>query len=74
MFDAMTGEFKCMFCGFVLDEDSAAHDETTDTRALLSNFNNQMEQLYTLLKEVEDIQLAPELLDPEPIGITSLIR
>lgn len=45
----------------------------TDARTLLAKFNEQIEPIYELLKECEDIKLAPELLEPEPVDIKTIM-
>lgn len=42
-----------------------------DSRLLLAKFNDQMERLYELLRIVEDIRLAPEVLEPDPVDIVN---
>lgn len=37
-----------------------------DSRLMLAKFNEQLQPLYDLLREVEGIKLAPEVLEPEP--------
>lgn len=44
-----------------------------DSRLMLARFNEQLQPLYDLLREVEHIKLAPECLEPEPVDI-DLIR
>lgn len=44
-----------------------------DSRLMLARFNEQLQPLYDLLREVEGITLAPEVLEPEPVDI-DLIR
>jgi transcription initiation factor TFIIE subunit alpha len=44
-----------------------------DSRLMLARFNEQLQPLYDLLREVEGIKLAPEVLEPEPVDI-DLIR
>lgn len=70
LFDMQTGEFKCTFCGAVVEEDEAAMPKK-DSRLLLAKFNDHMERLYELLRVVEDIKLAPEVLEPDPVEITN---
>lgn len=70
LFDMQTGEFKCTFCGAVVEEDEAAMPKK-DSRLLLAKFNDQMERLYELLRVVEDIKLAPEVLEPDPVDISN---
>lgn len=76
LFDPMSGEFKCTFCGCTVDEDESAMPKK-ESRQLLATFNEQMEKLFDLLRVVEDIKLAPEVLEPDPVdiaGSASLIR
>lgn len=40
-----------------------------DSRLMLARFNEQLQPLYDLLREVEGIKLAPEVLEPEPVDI-----
>jgi len=37
-----------------------------DSRLLLTQFNEQLEPLFTLLREVENIKLSAEFSDPNP--------
>lgn len=69
--DFATGEFRCTFCNTVVEEDQSALPKK-DSRLLLAKFNEQIEPLYNLLREVEDIKLAPELLEPEPTDLSSI--
>ena len=55
LFDPMSGEFRCTFCGASVEEDEAAMPKK-DSRLLLAKFNEQMEKLYDLLRIVEDIK------------------
>ncbi|CAG9768930.1 unnamed protein product [Ceutorhynchus assimilis] len=71
LFDFMTGEFRCTFCKEVVEEDSSALPKK-DSRLLLAKFNEQLEPLYILLREVEGIKLAPEVLEPEPVDISTI--
>jgi len=43
-----------------------------DSRLLLAHFNEQLQPLYDLLREVEGIKLAPEVLEPEPVDIDTI--
>lgn len=71
LFDMNTGEFKCTFCREVVEEDQSALPKK-DSRLLLAKFNEQLEPLYILLREVEGIKLAPEILEPEPVDINTI--
>lgn len=67
------GDFRCTFCHTVVEEDQSSLPKT-DSRMLMARFNEQMEPLYKLLSEVEDVKLAPSLLEPEPTDISHLQR
>lgn len=71
LFDPMTGEFRCTFCNNTVEEDTSALPKK-DSRQMLARFNEQMQPLYELLQQVEDIKLAPELLEPEPTDIDTI--
>ena len=42
---------------------------TKDSRTMMVKFNEQVEPLYVLLREVEDIKLSQEILKPEPMEL-----
>ncbi|XP_069705289.1 general transcription factor IIE subunit 1 [Periplaneta americana] len=71
LFDMSTQEFRCTFCREVVEEDQSALPKK-DSRLLLAKFNEQLEPLYILLREVEGIKLAPEILEPEPVDISTI--
>lgn len=71
LFDPQVNEFRCTFCGSLVDEDQKALPKK-DSRLLLAKFNEQLQPLYELLRAVEDIKLAPECLEPEPIDIETI--
>uniref|UniRef100_A0A336M2K2 General transcription factor IIE subunit 1 n=1 Tax=Culicoides sonorensis TaxID=179676 RepID=A0A336M2K2_CULSO len=71
LFNPMTQEFRCTFCGADVEEDSSALPKK-DSRQMLARFNEQMQPLYDLLQQVEDIKLAPELLEPEPTDLDTI--
>ncbi|KAG5883155.1 hypothetical protein JTB14_033406 [Gonioctena quinquepunctata] len=71
LFDFTTGEFHCTYCREVVEEDSSALPKK-DSRLLLAKFNEQLDPLYILLREVEGIKLAPEVLEPEPVDISTI--
>lgn len=68
LFDMVSQEFKCTFCGSTVEEDESAMPKK-DSRLMLAKFNEQMEKLFELLRVVEDIRLAPEVLEPDPVDI-----
>ncbi|KAG8549596.1 hypothetical protein GDO81_020595, partial [Engystomops pustulosus] len=43
-----------------------------DARTLVARFNEQIEPIYALLRDTEDINLAYEILEPEPTEIPAL--
>ncbi|XP_058830198.1 general transcription factor IIE subunit 1 [Topomyia yanbarensis] len=71
LFDFASGEFRCTYCGSTVEEDSSALPKK-DSRLLLAKFNEQLQPLYDLLRQVEDIKLAPEILEPEPVDIDTI--
>ena len=50
-----------------MEDESATNAK--DAQTLLATFNEQIQPLYELLRECEDVKLAPELLEPEPTDI-----
>lgn len=66
--DFETGDFTCLYCGSPVSEDLAAMPKK-DSRLMLARFNDQLQPLYDLLREVEGIKLSPEILDPQPVDI-----
>lgn len=71
LFDPATNEFRCTFCNSIVEEDESSLPKQ-DSRLLLAKFNDQIEPMYVLLRDVEDIKLAPEILEPEPTDIRDL--
>lgn len=71
LFDFNSGEFSCLFCGSAVVEDLSAMPKK-DSRLMLAKFNEQLQPLYDLLREVEGIKLAPEVLEPEPVDIDTI--
>ncbi|XP_064473309.1 general transcription factor IIE subunit 1-like [Ornithodoros turicata] len=69
--DLTTGEFRCSYCSAPVEEDESATPRQ-DSRLLLARFNEQIEPLYVLLREVEDIKLAAELLEPDPTDLSHM--
>ena len=48
------------------------NESRTDSKSLMVKFNEQLQPLFGLLREVEDIKLAPSILEPEPTDIKAL--
>nr|XP_058921402.1 general transcription factor IIE subunit 1 isoform X1 [Kogia breviceps]XP_058921403.1 general transcription factor IIE subunit 1 isoform X1 [Kogia breviceps]XP_058921404.1 general transcription factor IIE subunit 1 isoform X1 [Kogia breviceps] len=65
------GTFRCTFCHTEVEEDESAMPKK-DARTLLARFNEQIEPIYALLRETEDVNLAYEILEPEPTEIPAL--
>nr|XP_020645136.1 general transcription factor IIE subunit 1 [Pogona vitticeps]XP_020645137.1 general transcription factor IIE subunit 1 [Pogona vitticeps] len=71
LFDTRKGIFRCTFCETEVEEDESAMPKK-DARTLVARFNEQIEPIYALLRKTEDINLAHELLEPEPMEILAL--
>ena len=71
LFDPMEGKFMCTYCHTEVDEEETAQPKT-DARTLMVKFNEQISPVFALLKEVEDIKLAPSVLEPEPVDLKNL--
>ncbi|NXR73120.1 T2EA factor, partial [Pycnonotus jocosus] len=71
LFDALTETFHCTYCNTEVEEDSSAFPKH-DARTLLAKFNEQIEPVFLLLRETEDIVLPYDLLEPQPIEIPEL--
>ncbi|NWT11528.1 T2EA factor, partial [Vireo altiloquus] len=71
LFDAFTGTFRCTYCNTEVEEDGSAYPKQ-DARTLLAKFNEQIEPVFLLLRETEDIVLPYDLLEPQPTEIPEL--
>ncbi|XP_010016558.1 PREDICTED: general transcription factor IIE subunit 1 [Nestor notabilis] len=71
LFDVFTETFHCTYCNTELEEDASAVLKR-DARNLLAKFNEQMEPVFVLLRETEDIALPYEFLEPQPTEIPEL--
>lgn len=71
LFDFTTREFRCTYCGGGVEEDGSAMPKK-DSRLLLAKFNEQIQPVYDLLRDVENIKLAPECLEPEAVDIETI--
>ncbi|NWI62189.1 T2EA factor, partial [Todus mexicanus] len=71
LFDIFTGTFRCTYCNTEVEEDSSALPKR-DARTLLAKFNEQIEPIFVLLRETEDIVLPYDLLEPQPTEIPEL--
>ncbi|NWT97024.1 T2EA factor, partial [Urocynchramus pylzowi] len=71
LFDAFTETFRCTYCNAEVEEDGSAFPKH-DARTLLAKFNEQIEPVFVLLRETEDIVLSYDLLEPQPTEIPEL--
>ncbi|NWS28321.1 T2EA factor, partial [Polioptila caerulea] len=71
LFDAFTETFRCTYCNTEVEEDGSAFPQH-DAQTLLAKFNEQMEPVFVLLHETEDIVLPYDLLEPQPTEIPEL--
>ncbi|XP_053184566.1 general transcription factor IIE subunit 1 [Scomber japonicus] len=69
LFDPMTGTFRCTFCQTEVEEDESV---CPDARTPVARFNEQIEPIYALLRETDDVNLSHDLLEPEPCEIPAL--
>ena len=73
LFDFNSQTFRCTHCQSEVEEDENA-SSVKDSRTLLAKFNEQIQPIYDLLKDCDDIKLAPELMEPEPTDIKHTSR
>ncbi|KFV55614.1 General transcription factor IIE subunit 1 [Tyto alba] len=71
LFDVFTETFRCTYCNTEVEEDASTLPKR-DARTLLAKFNEQIEPIFVLLRETEDIVLPYDLLEPEPTEIPEL--
>ncbi|NXD76029.1 T2EA factor, partial [Halcyon senegalensis] len=71
LFDMFTETFRCTYCNTEVEEDASALPKR-DARTLLAKFNEQIEPIFVLLRETEDIVLPYDLLEPQPTEIPEL--
>ena len=68
LLDFVTGMLKCLHCGGEVEEDKGKSTENLNGSSL-ARFNEQMEPIFKLLKACESINLAPDVLEPEPTSV-----
>ncbi|NWW46585.1 T2EA factor, partial [Pedionomus torquatus] len=71
LFDVFTETFRCTYCNTEVEEDTSALPKR-DARTLLAKFNEQIEPIFALLREAEDMVLPYDLLEPSPTEIPEL--
>lgn len=69
--DHVAETFRCTYCNTEVEEDASALPKR-DARTLLAKFNEQIEPIFVLLRETEDIVLPYDLLEPQPTEIPEL--
>ncbi|CAG0913049.1 unnamed protein product [Notodromas monacha] len=73
LYNFETEELRCTFCnGEVLESVVGDTSGENSERMTMQKFNEQLGQLFVLLGQVEGIQLAAELLAPEPTDMAAL--
>ncbi|XP_065649221.1 general transcription factor IIE subunit 1 [Hydra vulgaris] len=65
LLDFSTGLFKCTFCNGLVEED-VSYIKNYSSSSSLAKFNEQLETIFKLLRQCENINLAPEVLEPTP--------
>ncbi|NWR72847.1 T2EA factor, partial [Centropus unirufus] len=71
LFDVFTETLHCTYCHTEVEEDASALPKR-NARTLLAKFNEQLEPIFVLLRETEDIVLPCDLLEPQPTEIPEL--
>ncbi|XP_069710989.1 general transcription factor IIE subunit 1-like [Phaenicophaeus curvirostris] len=71
LFDVFTETLRCTYCHTEVEEDVSALPKR-DAQILLAKFNEQLEPIFVLLRETEDIVLPCDLLEPLPTEIPEL--
>ena len=64
--DMETGALKCTICEGTVEEDLSDIKQANNSRTSLARFNEQLEPIFVLLRECENLNLAPTILEPEP--------
>uniref|UniRef100_A0A4W3J153 General transcription factor IIE subunit 1-like n=1 Tax=Callorhinchus milii TaxID=7868 RepID=A0A4W3J153_CALMI len=70
LFDPYTGNLNCTYCQTEVEESSVLTER--DAQTLLAIFNEQIEPIYALLHETENITIPYVLLEPQPMEIPEL--
>jgi len=64
---------SCLYCGAAVDEDSSCLPSFS-SRNLRAKFNTQLDVVYQILKNVENIRLADDILQPKPVDLTLVLE
>lgn len=70
IFDPIRREFRCSYCDGLVDEDPNVRPQA-DSRLVMANFNQQMEPIYALLQETENINWSINEADRNNITVTN---
>jgi len=70
IYDPSRSQFRCSYCDGVVDEDPNVRPKA-DSRLVMANFNQQMEPIYALLQETENIKWSINEADRNNITVTS---
>ena len=71
LLDMVTKLFLCTYCKCEVEE-QVSKETRTDSKSLMVKYNEQLQPLFALLKEVEDIKLSQSILEPEPVDIRNI--
>lgn len=64
---------RCILCGADVDEDTSALPKQS-ARNLMNKFNTQMAPIFELLRRVEHVRLAENILRPEPVDMSYVLE
>lgn len=70
IYDPSRSQFRCSYCDGIVDEDPNVRPKA-DSRLVMANFNQQMEHIYALLQETENIKWSINEADRNNITVTS---
>lgn len=70
IYDPSRSQFRCSYCDGIVDEDPNVRP-MADSRLVMANFNQQMEHIYALLQETENIKWSINEADRNNITVTS---
>lgn len=70
IFDPSRGQFRCTYCDGIVDEDPNVRPKA-DSRLVMANFNQQMEPIYALLQETENIKWSINEADRNNLTVTN---
>lgn len=73
IFDPSRNQFRCSYCDGIVDEDPNVRPKA-DSRLVMANFNEQMEPIYALLQETENINWSINEADRNNITVTGLTQ